>query len=135
MYMIKRKYWIHYLLLMVMIFAMSTSATAQSEDPTAVYYIPDVFDMETRTVIASTGALILEVGHDYVLVEATPAEKKAIEKKLGITITAPTELLAPALAFPSADSAYHDYAEMVAEIQQAESDHGAIFDLFSMGTS
>jgi hypothetical protein len=120
---------------MVMIFALSTSATAQSEDITTVYYIPDVFDVETRTAIASTGALILEVGHDYVLVEATPAEKKAIEKKLGITIAEPTESQVTILAFPPGDSAYHDYAEMVAEIQQAESDHAAIFDLFSMGTS
>src|SRR5919109_249760 len=39
------------------------------------------------------------------------------------------------LAFPPADSNYHDYAEMVAEIQQAEADHGAIFDLFSLGAS
>jgi len=133
--MIKMRYWIHWVLLMVMIFAMSSSATAQSEDLTTVYYVPNVFDVETRTIIASTGALILEVGHDYVLAEATPAEKKAIEKKLGITIAEPTQLEAGTLAFPSADSAYHDYAEMVTEIQQAESDHGAIFDLFSMGTS
>ncbi len=133
--MIKGKYWVHWVLLLVMIFAMSSSATAQSEDPTTVYYIPDIFDMETRTLIASTGALILEVGHDYVLVEATPAEKKAIEKKLGIRIAQPTQSEAVILAFPPGDSAYHDYAEMVTEIQQAESDHPAIFDLFSMGTS
>src|SRR5688572_32075026 len=50
-------------------------------------------------------------------------------------IEPPTEKQAVTLAFPSADSAYHDYAEMVAEIQQAETDHGAIFDLFSIGTS
>ncbi|MBC7879293.1 MAG: zinc carboxypeptidase [Anaerolineales bacterium] len=133
--MIKRKYLTHWVLLIMMIFAMATSATAQSGDVTTVYYVPNVFTMETRTVIASTGALILEVGHDYVLVEATPAEKKLIEKKLGITLTEPTQLEAGTLAFPSADSAYHDYAEMVTEIQQAESDHAAIFDLFSMGTT
>jgi fibronectin type 3 domain-containing protein len=37
--------------------------------------------------------------------------------------------------FPTADSAYHDYAEMVAELQQAAFDHPAIFSLFSMGLS
>ena len=38
-------------------------------------------------------------------------------------------------AFPPADSAYHDYAEMVAQPQQAAFDHPAIFSLFSMGLS
>lgn len=92
-------------------------------------------DVETRSVIAGTGALILEVGHDYVLIEATASEKKAIERQWRVTLAQPTAEQAPQLAFPPADSAYHDYAEMVAEIQQAEADHGAIFDLFSMGTS
>src|SRR3989304_2847783 len=118
--MIKTKYWFHWVLLVTMIFGLSSTVTAQSEDVTTVYYIPDVFDVETRTAIASTGALILEVGHDYVLVEATPSEKKAIEKKLGITIAEPTQDQAVILAFPPTDSNYHDFAEMVAEIQQAE---------------
>ncbi|MBM3125730.1 MAG: zinc carboxypeptidase [Chloroflexi bacterium] len=130
-----RKNWIHWVILMAMIFAMSSSASAQSEDVTTVYYIPNVFTTETRSMIASTGALILEAGHDYVLVEATSKEKKEIEKLLGITIAEPTAMEAAMLAFPPADSAYHDFAEMVAEIQQAESDHPAIFDLFSIGTS
>jgi hypothetical protein len=135
--MFKGKVWIHWLVLIVMMFTLSSTstATAQSEDVTKVYYIPEVFDVETRSAIAATGALILEVGHDYVLVEATPSEKKKIEKQLGIAIAEPTEELMQVLAFPSADSAYHDYAEIVAEIQQAEADHGAIFDLFSIGTS
>jgi carboxypeptidase T len=135
--MFKSKYWIHWIMLIVMMFSFSSTSTAaaQSEDATKVYYIPNVFDVETRTVIASTGALILEVGHDYVLVEATPDEKKAIEKQLGTKIAEPTAQEAVILAFPPADSAYHDYAEMVAELQQAESDHSAIFDLFSIGTS
>ena len=78
--------------------------------------------------------MIIEVGKDYVLVEATPKEKRAIEA-LGLF---PTEQAGPdvsILAFPAADSAYHDYAEMVAELQQAAFDHPAIFSLFSIGTS
>ena len=135
--MFKGKNWIRWALLIVMMFSLSytSSAVAQSEDVTKVYYIPNVFDVKTRTVIASTGALILEVGHDYVLIEATTREKRMIERRLGIKIAAPTSQQAITLAFPVADSAYHDYAEMVAEIQQAEIDHPAIFDLFPMGTS
>jgi hypothetical protein len=132
--MIKSKYWFHWVLLIVMILAMSVTASAQSSDATTVYYIPNVFDVETRSAIAATGALILEAGHDYVLVEATPQEKKAIQR-LGLSIAEPTQEQAGILAFPPADSAYHDFAEMVAELQQTEADHGAIFDLFSIGTS
>src|SRR4029078_1464785 len=38
-------------------------------------------------------------------------------------------------SFPAADAAYHDYAEMVAELNQAAFDHPAIFSLFSLGLS
>lgn len=135
--MFNKKIWLHWALLIIMIFTISftSSASAQAEDETTVYFIPNVFDVETRSVIAATGALILEVGHDYVLIEATPEEKKAIERKLQITLTAPDSQQAVTMAFPPADSAFHDYAEMVAEIQQAETDHSAIFDLFAMGST
>src|SRR5688572_28925615 len=135
--MSRQKVWFHWILLIVMMFGFSfpPTASAQDEYPTTVYFVPNAFDVETRSAIAATGALILEVGHDYVLVEATPSEKKVIEKTLGIKIAEPTEQEAVILAFPPADSAYHDYAEMVAEIQQAAADHPEIFYLFSMGTS
>ncbi len=112
----------------------AAAATQQPDDPTPVYIVRDVFTVQTRSAIAATGALIFEVGHDYVLVEATPQELRAIQR-LGLNISRPTPAEAGALAFPPADSNYHDYAEMVAEIQQAETDHSSIFDLFSIGTS
>jgi carboxypeptidase T len=46
--------------------------------------------------------------------------------------------LAPSAAaadFPAADSKYHSYAEMVAEIQAAEAAHPDIVDVFSIGQS
>jgi len=116
---------------------LGTILTAQSidgGDETPVYYVANVFDVGTRSQITATGAAILEVGHDYVLVEATPHEARQIAR-LGLSIDRPTPDQAVTLAFPSADSAYHDYAEMVAEIQQAASDHPAIFSLFSLGSS
>src|SRR5687768_9828616 len=134
--MFKSRHLFHWAMLIVMIFSLSSTATAQGPiDETEVYYIQDIFDVETRSAIAATGALILEAGHDYVLVEATPQEKKAIERLVGKTIAKPTFAQAGTLGFPPADSNYHDFAEMVAEIQQAETDHSAIFDLFAMGTS
>lgn len=71
----------------------------------------------------------------FALVEATPAEARAIGR-LGLKparIVRPSEELLK--VFPPADSNYHDYAEMVAELQQAASDHPAIFSLFSLGLS
>lgn len=133
--MFKRK-WVHLALLIVLMLSFSPGATAQNDnDVSEVYYIENVFTTEERSAIAASGALILEVGHNYVLVEATAAEKRAIERGIGRLIAKPTYEQAVPLAFPPADSAYHDYAEMVAVLQQAEADHGAIFDLFAMGTS
>jgi hypothetical protein len=111
----------------------SVYATVQRDDRTPVYIIRDVNDVRTRSIIARTGANIVEVGHDYVLVEATDQELKAIER-LGLDIGKMTEAEVTML-FPPADSNYHDYAEMLAEIQQAAADHPAIFQLFSIGQS
>jgi hypothetical protein len=49
-----------------------------------------------------------------------------------VALAVPASVLA---SFPSYDSRYHDYAEMVAEIQAAESDHPSIVDAFSIGKS
>jgi len=135
--MFKSRKLIRCALLIVMTLSLSSTAVAQGnkDKGTTVYYIPNVFTVEERTAIAETGAVIWEVGHDYVLAEATADEKVKIEKKLNKKIAEPTPDQAVILAFPPADSNYHDYAEMVAELQQAEADHGAIFDLFSLGTS
>lgn len=55
---------------------------------------------------------------------------------VGLTLLA---LLAPvsvaAANFPSSDAGYHNYAEMVAEIQKAEADHPTIVDVRSIGKS
>lgn len=99
-----------------------------------VYIIHQATDAVTRTKVAKTGALILEVGHRHLLIEATPKEKRALER-LGFAPQVPTQKEAVELAFPPADSAYHDYNEMVAEIQQAALDHPDIFQLINLGTS
>ncbi len=110
-------------------------AAAQSAGETvSTYRIPGVSDVHTRSAIAATGAGILDVGPDYVVVEATPREARAI-RRLGLLLVrheTPEEFLK---VFPAADSNYHDYAEMVAELQQAAFDHPAIFSLFSLGLS
>jgi carboxypeptidase T len=122
------------LLLPLLIAAPTSAQIDEQTDATAIYVVPNVLDVATRSQIAATGALILEVGHDYVLIEANRAEARAVER-LGLQANSPTVEQAVTMAFPPADSAYHDYAEMVAVLQQAAADHSAIFSLFSMGAS
>jgi carboxypeptidase T len=114
-------------LILLLALAGVPPAAAQG-DGVSFYRIPGVLDVQARSAIAATGANIFEVGHGYVLVEATPEEARALGR-LGLTL----EPQAFIQAFPPADSAYHDYAEMVAELQQAASDHPGLFSLFSLG--
>jgi carboxypeptidase T len=113
---------------------VAAPAAAQLAKDTRIYKISQVFDAPARSAIAATGADIFEVGHDYVLVEATGREARAL-KRLDLKperLRTPDDFIA---AFPPADSGYHDYAEMLAELNQAAFDHPAIFSLFSMGLS
>jgi hypothetical protein len=122
-------------MLSVSLFSIGISnAAALTKQTSSVYKVERVFNAINRSKIANTGALILEAGHAYVLVEATLSEKKAIAQ-LGFSIAPPTQDEGKLLASLATDSAYHDYAEMVAEIQQAEIDHPAIFKLFNLGLS
>jgi hypothetical protein len=115
--------------------ALVTPASAQFA-PKAIetYKISGVHDVHARNVIARTGADIFEVGHDYVLVGATASEAAALAKAGFTLVKISTQDQFDAL-FPPADSNYHDYAEMLAELQQAAIDHPSIFSLFSLGIS
>ncbi|HYR27812.1 MAG TPA: M14 family zinc carboxypeptidase, partial [Thermoanaerobaculia bacterium] len=114
--------------------AAAAPGAAQYAKDTVTYQVTNVFDAGSRTAIAATGADIFEVGHDYVLVEATAEEALALTQ-LGFTLVKFRTQDEFQEAFPPADSNYHDYAEMVAELQQAALDHPAIFSLFSLGVS
>jgi carboxypeptidase T len=120
--------------LLVLSLVPTVPALKQAEVRTPVYVIHNVADAATRSAIASTGALIIEIGKDYVLVEATRQEKRAIEA-LGLPVSNLPETNAMITAFPAADSGYHDYAEMVADIQLVAANHPDIFSIFSIGTS
>lgn len=145
--MLRPKHWVALLVVSVWVLSLMQLNPSSAAEPiggevvgqveersSAVYMVRGIFDVKSRSVIAATGALILEVGHDYVLVEATPEEHKAIGQK-GMNIGPLSQAEAETMAFPPADSAYHDYSEMVTVIQQAAADHPAIFSLFSLGNS
>jgi hypothetical protein len=97
---------------------------------------PDTFD--DVNAIARTGAAVDGIEHGRVQITATPSEVAAI-KKLGFTVqvvpapSRPSGVIAQ--AFPSADANYHDYAEMVAEINTLVASKPAIAQKLSIGTS
>jgi hypothetical protein len=94
------------------------------------YYIGNVFTRENRTAVSQTGANIVEIGVDYVIVRATPKEASKIAK-LGY----PIEEVFQAEDFPSADGAYHNYTEMVNDIQQVAVGYPELVYTFSIGQS
>jgi len=92
--------------------------------------------------IAQTGAAIDNIEHGKIYVTATPAEVLAIQK-LGFTVTAMPKPDAGARAgtdaaindFPPADSNYHNYAEMTADINAVVAAHPTIVQKLSYGSS
>lgn len=96
----------------------------------ATYWVGNVDSREDRTAIARTGADIIEIYSNYVVIRATPQEVSQIIK-LGY----PIEQLMQTEDFPPADAAYHNYAEMVSEIQQVAAAHPEIVSYFSIGQS
>jgi carboxypeptidase T len=99
-------------------------------DEILTYFVAGVTTKEDRTAVARTGADIIEIGADYVIVRATGLEAARISR-LGYLI----EQVVQTEDFPSTDSAYHNYAEMVAEIQTIAAAHPGIVSLFSIGSS
>ncbi|WP_275412683.1 M14 family zinc carboxypeptidase, partial [Rhizocola hellebori] len=92
-----------------------------------------------RNAVARTGAAIDYSEHGTLFITATSAEANAIQK-LGFgleLVPAPTVHADDVTIndFPSADSAYHNYAETNAEINQIVADHPAIAQRFSIGNS
>jgi carboxypeptidase T len=91
-----------------------------------------------RNAVARTGAAIDYSEHGVLHVSATADEVRAIQR-LGfkterIAAPAPADG-AMTMAFPPADSNYHDYAEMQAELNQAALDHPSILSKGTIGNS
>ena len=122
--------------------ASAPGTAAGAPDPTdqgsASYQVigPQTFD--DVNAIARTGAAIDGVEHGRVQITATASEVKQI-RKLGFQVDLvpqPTDSGGvSAQAFPPADSGYHDYNEMVTEINAIVAAHPTIAQKGSIGTS
>ncbi len=106
------------------------AATSEESYDIHTYLVSNVNTKEDRTAIARTGADIVEIGANYVTVRATQEEALKIAA-LGY----PIDELVQTQDFPPADAAYHNYAEMLAEIQQVATAHPDMVSYFSIGQS
>jgi murein tripeptide amidase MpaA len=102
------------------------------------YRVEGVADRAARSAVAGTGAAVELVQRSAMVVTATPAEVARI-RRLGhpVTLLGPARAPAPggAEAFPPADSGYHDYAEMSAEVAAVAGAYPALVRRFSIGRS
>jgi carboxypeptidase T len=103
------------------------------------YTVSDVRDLVDRSRVTVAGAAIVEVHHAEVVVTANRRTVKRLRRR-GFRV----ERLdgrnrragARAAAFPPADAAYHDYAEMAAEVQSTAAAYpGIVSQRFSLGQS
>jgi carboxypeptidase T len=141
------KFYLHAVMILVFVLlaALPAGAAGQASSPTAgqastgpgeesyeihTYRIGGVSTREARTAIARSGADLIEIGADYVIIRATSFEASQIAA-LGFSIQA----VYRAEDFPVSDAAYHNYAEMQAEIQQVAAAHPDIVSNFSIGQS
>lgn len=108
----------------------ATPPGQEERDDAQTYVIHGVSTKEQRTAVTQVGAAIEQIGPDWVVGIATPKEIKEIQK-LGFTV----ETMVTELNFPPADSAYHNYAEMIADIDSVVAAKPGIVTKFSIGKS
>ena len=96
------------------------AAPTASAEP-AQYEVLDVRSAAQRNVIARTGVAIDSVEHAVVTVTATPAEVRALQRK-GFTV----EQILQTFDFPPSDAPYHNYSEMITEVNRVVAAYPAI---------
>jgi carboxypeptidase T len=125
------------LLAVAVLLAVSGTAGAQPAATERSYRVEGVTGRAARSAVAATGAAVELAQGSALVVTATPAEVARI-RRLGHKVT-PLAARAPAAgearAFPPADSAYHDYAEINAEVGAVANAHPSLVRRLSVGTS
>ncbi|WUH97820.1 M14 family metallopeptidase [Spirillospora sp. NBC_00431] len=103
-------------------------APAQSEPIPHRYRVTGPDTREERTTIAGTGVSIDEVKDRAVVITGQPAQAELI-RKMGYRV----EELAQKLGYPPEDALYHDYREIVAELDTIVRDHPQIAKRVTVG--
>jgi carboxypeptidase T len=137
---VKRRFVILLAVLGLVCLTGATGAGAAAEPPpNRQYRVEGPANAQQRSAVAATGAAIDEVTKDSVLITATAAEVAAI-KKLGYRVAEAPRPLSPSggvgtFDFPSADSGYHNFAEMNADINALVAAHPNLATVTQFGTS
>ena len=122
----------------VLLAVPGAAGAAQPAASERSYRVEGVADRAARSAVAGTGAAVELVQRSAMVVTATPSEVTRI-RRLGhrVTLLGPARAPAPggAEAFPPADSGYHDYAEMSAEVAAVAGAYPALVRRFSIGRS
>ncbi|MER7208572.1 M14 family metallopeptidase [Streptosporangium sp. NPDC000239] len=116
---------------------VTTAGASGDPPPSGRYRVQGPDDPHRRSAVAATGAVIDHVEESSVVITAGDAEVEAI-RRLGYTVTriqGPPSREARPFDFPAADSGYHNYAEMTAEIDRIVAAHPSIARRSSYGTS
>jgi hypothetical protein len=110
----------------------ATAAPAQPARRAETFAQYEVYDARTsaqRSAIARTGASIDDVEHAVVTVTATPSEVAALRAQGWKVQPVPVETSGDdvsTLDFPTRDAAYHNYAEMIADVNAVVAKYPAI---------
>jgi len=120
-----------FLVAAVALCALTISSTKEAKSTDYQHYWMKVkaSDKFQRSVVANTGAAIEIVQDDYVIAYGNDLALAAI-KKLG-WLQASSNLALEPKDFPSADSAYHNYAELTQALQTLEKENPDIVKLTS----
>ncbi|WP_381802316.1 M14 family metallopeptidase [Streptomyces niveus] len=112
-----------------------------AEERVRQYEIPGVADVLGRTALASAGVSVDEAGERSTVVSATDTQARQLRAegyRLDVLPGPPARTngrAAEPLDFPSADSRYHNYAEMNAEIDQRIAAHPNLISKRVIGKS
>ncbi|SDT80059.1 Zinc carboxypeptidase [Actinoplanes derwentensis] len=110
--------------------ASSPAGAGAAPDPAAEYEVLDVRTVAQRNTIQRAGAAIDNIEHSVAHITATGAEVSKL-RQLGFTV----ESVLTTTAFPTADAAYHDYPETIAEINAVVAAYPAIASKRVLGKS
>src|SRR5215217_6514541 len=118
--------------------AQANPAPATPAPAASTYQVDGARTAAQRDAVARTGVAIEDAEHGALVVTGTAAEVAAV-RKLGLTVTALPGPRAPSGpvtdGFPAADSGYHDYAELSAELDRVAAAYPSLVRKSSLGTS
>lgn len=134
------------------IIPLSTSAGADFEPVAAdaeqvTYTVTGLNSIAERNKVARSGVDVISADHSTMTVSASPAEAKDLRAQGHelLTVADIEKYLFERSGgkggkkkpndFPEEDANFHNYDEMVAEVQKAKTDHGDIIDVGSIGKS